>query len=337
VAKITRDAFLVGMKYYGYDLQSRGSTRSDTIVLKREPSNRYDSNAIAVVISGVIAGHLDKKSAEIIAPLLDGGARWRVEPIRPDHAGSASIPLKIVIEQETQSVPAPKLAPAKAVGIYKISIRNFDEIYIGQSRDINQRVKSHWRELNHRIHSNPKMRELWDEIGGDKFDAEIVEEAPKGLTDHDLSFWLQSREEHWIRHHDIRSGVLNFDTPHVILVGAERVEARIRRLAEWKASRETRAQRRAIEDKLSVVRESLSIKNRCLREAEDRIRAASGIVGFFFATSSQKREAKALALEIPNIKENIRRLDDEFKNLYDELGKLPFFQTKGKKRLHGRP
>ena len=311
------------MKYYGFNLQSRGSTRSDAIVLKREPSNRYDSNAIAVVISGAIAGHLDKKSAEIIAPLLDNGARWRVAPIRPDHAGAASIPLKIVIEQETQSIPPPKFGPTKSIGIYKISIKNFDEIYIGQSRDINQRIKSHWRDLDHSVHSNPQMRRLWNQVGGKQFSAEIVEEAPKGLNDHDLSHWLQAREEHWIEYYDRRCGVLNFDTPNVVLVGDERVEARRRRLAEWEASRTVREQRKAMEVKLENLAESLSGKNQRIRESEEKIRKVSGILGFFFATDSEKRQARAVVPELKKLRAQAQQLNADYELLYAALQKLP--------------
>ena len=336
MARITKDAILVGMKYHGFSLPSRNPIPSDAIQLKREPTNPHDSNAIAVIISGAMAGHVVTKSAAIIAPILDEGARWRVEQISSASEGISSIPLKIILEQETQSVPPPKLAAVKTVGIYRISIRGFDEIYVGQSRDFNERIKGHWRELNHRVHSNPVMRRLWQEVGGKHFGAAIIEEAPRGLNDHDLSLWLQSREEHWIEHHDLCTGVFNFDIPNVVLVCAERVEARKARLAEREASRAVRVQRKSIEAKLTGLNERYTEKLRQVREAEESIRVASGIRGFLFATDEQKRHAKELAIAVENLKKNIQRLDADYDRLSDELRKLPDVSYGMKARLRKR-
>ena len=336
MAQITRDAFLVGMKYHGFSFLAGQTIHSEAIALRREPSNPYDPNAIAVYISGAIAGHVDKGAAAIIAPLLDGGARWRVGPISSANAGRSSVPLKIALEQEIQSVPPPKLAPAKAIGIYLISIRGFDEVYVGQSRDISERIKSHWRELNHGVHSNPVMRRLWKERGGKHFDAVIIEEATTGLNDHELSLWLQSREEHWIEQYDLRSGVLNFDIPSVVLVGAERVEARKSRLAAREASRVLRERRKAIEVALEGLLERVSTKHQQVREAEGNIRAASGIRGFFFATDAQKYQAKDLVAVVQNLRSQIQRLDAEYDHLYEERRKLPDASNSGRRRLRKR-
>lgn len=243
MAQITINAFLVGMKYYGFRIPTGQSVPSSLAALKREPSNPHDSNAIAVYVSNSIAGHLDKKSAEILAPIMDQGANWKIESIRSPDLGRASIPLKIIIEQETQAVAAPKLCAEKIPGIYLIRISGFDEVYVGQSRDVDGRIKSHWRELNHGVHANPVMRNLWKERGGKSFGAVLLEKAPADLNDHDLSVWLQNREAHWIDHYDAKVGVLNFDAPNLVLVGAERAEARKRRIIEREAATVARAKR----------------------------------------------------------------------------------------------
>ena len=336
MARITKDAFLVGMKYHGFRPISQNPIPSDAIQLKREPTNPHDPNAIAVVISGAMAGHVDKKSAAIIAPILDEGAQWRVEQISSFTGSAASIPLKIVLEQETQSISPPRLASTKVAGIYRITIRGFEEIYVGQSRDINDRIKGHWRELNHGVHSNPVMRRLWKEVGGKHFDAAIIEKAPSGLNDHDLSLWLQSREEHWIEHHDLRTGVLNFDIPNVVLVGVERIEARKRRLAERETARAVKEQRATIEAKLAGVNERYMETLRQVREAEEEIRVASGIRGFLFATDGQKRRAKELAVAVEKLKANLQRLDAAYDQLSDQMRKLPDISYGVRARLRKR-
>lgn len=147
---------------------------------------------------------------------------------------------------------------------------------------------------------------------------------------------MQSREEHWIEHHDLYTGVFNFDIPNVVLVGAERVEARKARLAEREASRAVSVQRKSIEAKHTGLNERYTEKLRQVREAEESIRVASGIRGFLFATDEQKRHAKELAIVVENLKKNIQRLDADYDRLSDELRKLPDVSYGMKARLRKR-
>lgn len=332
MGRITRDAFLVGMKYHNFSLPARGMVSSDAIRLTREPANPYDSNAIAVFISGAMAGHLDKKSTAIIAPIIDSGALWRVEQINCEKTYSSSIPLKIILEQEVQSISPPRLAHGKVAGVYRISIRGFPEIYVGQSRDMNERIRSHWRELAHSVHSNPVMRQLWKTMGGDEFEGGIIEAAPPGLNDHDLSLWLQSREEYWIEHYDRLVGVMNFDAPNVVLVGAERLETRNRRLAARETSRSMHEQRKSVEAELERINEHRSTIQQQLHEAKNCVRIASGVWGFLFATGEQKHRAKEMEKSVPNLTAKIEELDTHRERLFDTLQKLPNIARGGRAR-----
>lgn len=83
-------------------------------------------------------------------------------------------------------------------------------------------------------------------------------------------FGCRAEKKHWIEHHDLRTGVLNFDTPNVVLVGAERIEARKRRLAEREAAKAVREQREAIEAKLAGLNERYAATLSQVREAEEK-------------------------------------------------------------------
>lgn len=48
------------------------------IILRREPDNDYDSNAIAVYADGAHGGYIPKDDAETLAPLMDSGKETRV-------------------------------------------------------------------------------------------------------------------------------------------------------------------------------------------------------------------------------------------------------------------
>ena len=81
MSQITRDALLLGMKHHGFMFPADALVPSEAIALRRDPHNQHDPNAIAVHISGVMAGFIDKQNAQIIAPLLDKGAKASVGAI----------------------------------------------------------------------------------------------------------------------------------------------------------------------------------------------------------------------------------------------------------------
>lgn len=75
MAITTVRASLVGTKYYGVSLDEAARCLAQHPVLRREPHNIHDSNAVAVISGGKMLGHIDREAAAIIAPLLDDGAQ----------------------------------------------------------------------------------------------------------------------------------------------------------------------------------------------------------------------------------------------------------------------
>ena len=61
-------------------------------------------------------------------------------------------------------------------GIYKITNNRTGEVYIGQSKDIESRKNTHFKELSQREHHNNGMQN--DYSSGDTFSFEILEEMP---------------------------------------------------------------------------------------------------------------------------------------------------------------
>lgn len=76
--------------------QARGhGAEMPTVVLVREPDNRYDPNAVRVDVPGVAPiGHIPRRHAVKLAQLLDGGGRYtagvvnvRIHPDAPEQPG----------------------------------------------------------------------------------------------------------------------------------------------------------------------------------------------------------------------------------------------------------
>lgn len=77
------------------------------------------------------------------------------------------------------------------IGIYRIFNKVNNKCYIGQSIDIDRRIKEHVRGLNkHRSH-NPYFQNAWDKYGESNFEFEILEEVDNAND-------LDDREIHYI-------------------------------------------------------------------------------------------------------------------------------------------
>lgn len=77
-------------------------------------------------------------------------------------------------------------------GVYRIFNTINGKSYIGQSLDIDRRLKEHYRSLTSLVcsHHSPKLQEDWDKYGEDNFRAEILEICPESK--------LEEREKYWI-------------------------------------------------------------------------------------------------------------------------------------------
>lgn len=83
----------------------------------------------------------------------------------------------------------------KLIGIYKIELRRPDgttSVYVGQSADLKQRIRSHRFYLTRGEHANSHLQAAWNKYGEAAFDFALVEEVEVAR--------LCEREEFWIEH-----------------------------------------------------------------------------------------------------------------------------------------
>lgn len=81
---------VVGVTFTNEDGTSRqGIIRElcdhDEITLRREPTNRYDTNAIAVFTEIGQVGYIGKDYATILAPMMDAGTQFKVTIAETDE------------------------------------------------------------------------------------------------------------------------------------------------------------------------------------------------------------------------------------------------------------
>lgn len=70
------------------------------------------------------------------------------------------------------------------VGIYQITNTANGKKYIGQSIDVERRLKQHKWELNNNSHSNYHLQGSWNKYGSDSFTFDIIKECSESLLDY---------------------------------------------------------------------------------------------------------------------------------------------------------
>ena len=67
---------VVGVTFEGRQEIIKQLDRSDIITIRREPTNRFDTNAIAVWSEKGQIGYIGKDYATILAPMMDAGTKF---------------------------------------------------------------------------------------------------------------------------------------------------------------------------------------------------------------------------------------------------------------------
>ena len=60
-------------------------------------------------------------------------------------------------------------------GIYKISVKGTDKVYIGESIKVRSRLRTHMSDLSKQRHSNPILQNMYNKYGVEAFEFEILE------------------------------------------------------------------------------------------------------------------------------------------------------------------
>ena len=294
MAKKSLKVNLVGMRYHSPPFHVHSTIQHHPISLEREPHNPHDANAVRVLVKGYMVGHLDRESASIFSPLLAKGIRPLISVADKDISPLArTIHLRAELEMATASPVKP--ASGVAIGIYRIRICEDRWVYIGQSTDINKRIAAHWKDLGFGNHSNKALTEKWNQFGASSFSAEVVEYAPKGLSDLEQQRWLGAREEYWISKARKASNCVNVQDGEIVATKRARAEFDSEE-KQLKKEHDNYVRARKKEIKLQIQqinaqalepreRQGTALQN--FRRLEQFIRSNTGIRGFFFGSAPQ--------------------------------------------------
>lgn len=103
------------------------------------------------------------------------------------------------------------MSKEKICGIYKITAKHNGKIYIGQSVDIYNRWKSHWKQVNRG--DSDYLHNAMRKYGKDGFIFEIIEECSLDV--------INEREKFWIKFYD------SYNTGYNLTLGGEGIKGKI--------------------------------------------------------------------------------------------------------------
>lgn len=87
-------------------------------------------------------------------------------------------------------------------GIYKITNKINNKVYIGESEDILRRWKEHKEDLNNNSHHSYKLQNDWNEYGSDNFEFKIISVLDESISTYIDKYILLIYEDNYIRQYN---------------------------------------------------------------------------------------------------------------------------------------
>jgi hypothetical protein len=150
-------------------LQHRNTTKdfisklsASSIEFEREPKNPHDKFAVKCISNGIHFGYVEKKYSKLISTLIVNGGQLEK---KIDRKEESFIDLYLSSPTSVDATGFDSLVNGNNAGIYQIEFKvdGFHRKYIGQSSNINKRLKTHCRELRECTHHNILMQLGWIE------------------------------------------------------------------------------------------------------------------------------------------------------------------------------
>ncbi len=291
---------IVGLKYFSVDFELKDVISSEKIELRHNPDNKYDQNAIMVMIRGVQIGHIDRDSAKVISHNLSKSKSYKCKILDFSKDGY-HIGILVSLEVEYKNIIPENFQDPKSPCIYRIYFNDsvIKNSYIGQSVELKKRILSHERDLNFGNHSNFLLQYAFNVHEDGVFGVEVVEISPLGLSPIDQQIWLLDKERLWIGYFRQRDESINRETAFLVETkeSVEQFDLEININNEKaKLFRSTKnKERKNINNKLEDI--SIQIRKLSSEKSENMqfISKNTGVISFFSRSRLKKEELDILS------------------------------------------
>ena len=171
---------IVGLKHKGIDRAFVENVIASRIKLVAEPTNRHDKHAVMCVFDGIHFGYIEKEKSLVVSEIIRTTPNYEISIGEKD---GFKIEITVNFESDCDDFRFEALSNGDKPGIYEISFNfnTFNLKYIGQSVNINARLRQHYRELSRLSHYNNTMQQAWIK-DKQSFKSRVIDSVPLGLS-----------------------------------------------------------------------------------------------------------------------------------------------------------
>ena len=199
---------IVGLKHRQVDRPLLEKILRSNISFQKEPTNPFDPFAVQCISAGYHFGYIEGKKAKEFGELLERSSNYKIDISSYDeykiHIGVDFVLGEDNLSLAGRDVEFVGIDEGNAAGIYEISfLYNHQRFcYVGQSININSRLRRHYRELSSSAHHNNTLQEAWAQ-DHKAFDHRILIPCPSNLDGFDRQVFLFRKEIASIENSDI--------------------------------------------------------------------------------------------------------------------------------------
>jgi hypothetical protein len=176
----TTNVKIVGMQHRNLSATFSNNLYADRIKLVPEPHNKHDRYAVMCIFDGTHFGYIEKEKSALIAQLIKHSTSYKIEIVKKDEF---VINIRLTVEPKINEVEFVKLANGDISGIYEIQyMYNGNRFkYIGQSVNINNRLRQHYNDLANFTHHNKWLQEAWSK-SSHSFQCKVLDSLPANIS-----------------------------------------------------------------------------------------------------------------------------------------------------------
>jgi len=190
---------IVGLRHKNIDPKSIPLITKSKITFVQESENVHDKFAVQCLSNYFNIGYIEATKSQRVFRLLEQNTDYSVKVLAYDDFS-----IKIEITFNTIKVDGRKIKTTAIgrdiAGIYRILFFLGEEkyAYIGQSVDIDKRLKTHYRDLENLQHHNSIMQSAWIE-DSTTFSDSILHKVPENIDGLDRQIYLFQKELYYIK------------------------------------------------------------------------------------------------------------------------------------------
>ncbi len=176
----TTNVKIVGIQHRNLSATFSNNLYADRIKLVPEPNNKHDRYAVMCIFDGTHFGYIEKEKSALIGQIIKNCPSYKIEIIKKEEF---VIDIRLTAEPKINETEFVKLTHGDIPGIYEIQFTyNGNRFkYIGQSVNINNRLRQHYNELANFTHHNKWLQEAWSK-SSHTFQCKVLDSLPANIS-----------------------------------------------------------------------------------------------------------------------------------------------------------